>query len=72
LHNESCYQDKVYGDTLIQTNKFGTIHDTAGKIKNKSKFNSGKSVVVKKRNKNFDTTPKIKECSPDVHYHHKQ
>lgn len=66
MHNESCYQDKVYAD--ISTSKFGTINDTASKIKNKSKYNSGKSVVAKKRNKNFDTTPKLKEGSPDFHY----
>jgi len=53
---------------LNSSNKFGTISDTASKIKNKSKFYSGKSVTVKKRNKNFDTAPKYKECSPDVHY----
>jgi hypothetical protein len=68
LHNESCYQDKVYADPYININKFGTINDTATKIKNKSKFNGGKSVVVKKRNKNFDTSSNMKEGSPDVHF----
>lgn len=68
MHNESSYQDKVYTDTYINTNKFGTINDTASKIKNKSKFNGGKSVVAKKRNKNFDSNSNPKECSPDVHF----
>ena len=53
MHNESCYQDKVYAD--ISTSKFGTINDTASKIKNKSKYNSGKSVVAKKINKKIVT-----------------
>ena len=69
MHNDSCFQEKVYGDSYVGISKFGTLNDTARKIKNKAKFQSGKSVVVKNRNKHFDTTPKIKEGSPDVHYH---
>lgn len=38
LHNDSCYQEKVYADSYVGILKFGTLNETARKIKNKPKF----------------------------------